>query len=89
VVRNLYPINDMTVADSTALQNSVRNLNRLQIRLRPILRNCKSDTGALQEARELLESLRVDIARMIEREKSRQCRRRARRMRLKKEGKEA
>ena len=73
----------MTVADSTALKNAIRNVKRLRELIRVSLKGCSSDRTPNPKSLDVLDNVQVDLTGMIEREKRRQIRRKARRQRLK------
>jgi hypothetical protein len=76
----------MTIADSTALNNAMRNVKLSRELIRASLKDCSSDRTPSPKSLDVLDKVQADLTGMIEREKRRQNRRKARRQRLKAEG---
>jgi len=76
----------MTVADSDALANALQKVKRLRGTLRTLLKTCSTDAHLAREVIAVVEGVRADLMGMADREKRRQIRRNARRLRLKEEG---
>ncbi len=70
----------MTIADSTALKNALKSVRDL---IRPSLKNGASVRPLTPKSLEVLDYVHLNLTGMMEREKRRQNRRKARRQRLK------
>lgn len=79
----------MTIADSTALKNAMRNVKFSRELIRACLKDCSSDRSLSPKSLDVLDNVMADLTGMIEREKRRQIRRKARRQRLKGEGRDS
>jgi hypothetical protein len=79
----------MTVADSAALKNAMRNVKFSRELIRASLKDCSSDRTLSPKSLDVLDNVMADLTGMIEREKRRQIRRKARRQRLKGEGRDS
>jgi hypothetical protein len=79
----------MTVADTNALKNALRNVMSVQGSFHTILKPCSCNAPVRQKILDTLERVLVDLNSMADREKRRQVRREVRRLRLKIEGMEA